>query len=141
MKRLMVLGVISALLLCFEKLSTGRKAQVATPQTPRIVTLQEVLRHHEALPATARAFYEALLAQGEVLAVQVEYLPDPLLWLTTTPEQARWMREQHNGSAGLESVVMSAADAHDLLAAMGNATPGTLHEIAEVLVSQAPAEV
>jgi hypothetical protein len=97
----MVLGVISALLLCFEKLSTGRKAQVATPQTPRIVTLQEVLRHHEALPATARAFYEALLAQGEVLAVQVEYLPDPLLWLTTTPEQAQWMREQHNGSAGL----------------------------------------
>ena len=141
MKRLMVLGVISALLLCFEKLSTGRKAQVATPQTPRIVTLQEVLRHHEALPATARAFYEALLAQGEVLAVQVEYLPDPLLWLTTTPEQAQWMREQHNGAAGLESVVMSAADAHDLLAAMGNPTPSSLHEIAEVLVSQAPTEV
>ena len=141
MKRLMVLGVISALLLCFEKLSTGRKAQVAAPQTPRIVTLQEVLRHHEALPATARAFYEALLAQGEVLAVQVEYLPDPLLWLTTTPEQAQWMREQHNGSAGLESVVMSAADAHDLLAAMGNPTPSSLHEIAEVLVSQAPSEV
>ena len=140
MKRLMVLGVISALLLCFEKFSTGRKAQVATPQTPRIVTLQEVLRHHEALPQTARAFYEALLAQGEVLAVQVEYLPDPLLWLTTTPEQARWMREQHNGAAGLESVVMSAADAHDLLAAMGNAAPTTLHEIAELLVSQAPAE-
>jgi hypothetical protein len=141
-KRLMVLGVISALLLCFEKLSAGRKAQVATtPQTPRIVTLQEVLKHHEALPPTARAFYEALLTQGEVLAVQVEYLPDPLLWLTSTPEQARWMREQHNGSAGLESVVMSAADAHDLLAAMGNATPNTLHEIAEVLVSQAPTEV
>jgi len=137
----MVLGVISALLLCFERLSTGRKAHVAAPQTPRIVTLQEVLRHHEALPATARAFYEALLAQGEVLAVQVEYLPDPLLWLTTTPEQAQWMREQHNGSAGLESVVMSAADAHDLLAAMGNATPSSLHEIAEVLVSQAPSEV
>ncbi len=72
----------------------------------------------------------------------MEYLPDPLLWLTTTPEQARWMREQHNGSAGLESVVMSAADAHDLLAAMGNAAaPSTLHEIAEVLVSQAPTEV
>ena len=141
MKRLMVLGVISALLLCFEKLSTGRKAHVATPQTPRIVTLQEVLKHHEALPPTARAFYEALLAQGEVLAVQVEYLPDPLLWLTSTPEQARWMREQHNESAGLESVVMSAADAHDLLAAMGNATPSTLHGIAEVLVSQAPTEV
>jgi hypothetical protein len=140
-KRLMVLGVISALLLCFERFSSPRKSQPADSQTPRIVTLQEVLRHHEALPPSARAFYEALLAQGEVLAVQVEYLPDPLLWLTTTPEQARWMREQHNGSAGLQSVVMSAADAHDLLAAMGNEAPTTLHEIAQVLVSRAPAEV
>jgi hypothetical protein len=142
-KRLMVLGVISALLLCFEKLSAGRKPQqpVAGVPTPRIVTLQEVLRHHDALPAPARAFYDALLAQGEVLAVQVEYLPDPLLWLTTTPEQARWMREQHNDAAGLESVVMSAADAHDLLTAMGTKVPATLQEIAQVLVSQAPAEV
>jgi hypothetical protein len=142
-KRLMVLGVISALLVCFEKFSSPRKLQAAAAasQTPRIVTLKEVLRHHEALPPTARAFYDALLAQGEVLAVQVEYLPDPLLWLTTTPEQARWMREQHNGSAGLESVVMSAADAHDLLAAMGNEAPETLREIAQVLVSEAPAGI
>ena len=142
MKRLMVLGVISALLLCFEKFSAGRKTQPVTAvPTPRIVTLHEVLRHHEALPAQARAFYDALLAQGEVLAVQVEYLPDPLLWLTTTSEQARWMREQHNDAAGLESVVMSAADAHDLLSAMGTKAPATLQEIAQVLVSQAPAEV
>jgi hypothetical protein len=139
----MVLGVISALLVCFEKFSSPRKLQAAAAasQTPRIVTLKEVLRHHEALPPTARAFYDALLAQGEVLAVQVEYLPDPLLWLTTTPEQARWMREHHNGSAGLESVVMSAADAHDLLAAMGNEAPETLREIAQVLVSEAPAGI
>src|SRR5262249_15809928 len=65
-KRLMVLGVISALLLCFERFSAGRKSQpVAASPTPRIVTLQEVLRHHDALPAEARAFYGALLAQGE----------------------------------------------------------------------------
>jgi len=141
-KRLMVLGVISALLLCFEKFSAGRKSQPVTASpTPRIVPLQEVLRHHDALPAEARAFYDALLAQGEVLAVQVEYLPDPLLWLTTTPEQARWMREQHNDAAGLESVVMSAADARDLLIAMGTEVPNTLQEIAQVLASQAPAEV
>jgi len=75
------------------------------------------------LPAEARAVYDALLAQGEVLAVQVEYLPDPLLWLTTTPEQARWMREQRNDAGGLESVVMSAADARDLLTAMGTEVP------------------
>jgi len=100
-KRLIVLGVISALLLCFERFSAGRKSQpVAASPTPRIVTLKEVLRQHDALPAEARAFYGTLLAQGEVLAVQVEYLPDPLLWLTTTPEQARWMREQHNDAAG-----------------------------------------
>jgi hypothetical protein len=140
-RRLMVLGVISALLLCFEKLSAGRKVPAVASPAPRIITLHEVLRHHEALPATARAFYEALLAQGEVLAVQVEYLPDPLLWLTTTSEQARWMREQHNASAGLESVVMSAADARELLSAMGTEVPSTLQEIAQVLVSQAPAEV
>jgi hypothetical protein len=51
------------------------------------------------------------------------------------------MREQHNDAAGLESVVMSAADAHDLLSAMGTKAPATLQEIAQVLVSQAPAEV
>jgi len=140
-KRLMVLGVISALLLCFEKLSPARKLRRVETLTTRIVTLQEVLKHHHALPPAARAFYDSLLEQGEVLAVQVEYLPDPLLWLTTTPEQARWMREQHNGAAGLESVVMSLADAHDLLAATGNEIPPTLHGVAQVLVSQAPAEV
>jgi hypothetical protein len=143
-KPLMVLGVISALLLSVEGLLTPRRARPKAARSkamnPSIVTLQEVLRHHEALPPTARAFYEALLAQGEVLAVQVDYLPDPLLWLTTTAEQARWMREQHNGAAGLESVVMSAAAAHELLAATGSPAPATLHEIAQVLLSQAPAE-
>src|SRR5262249_56295165 len=119
----------------------GKSQGGAARPTGGIVTLQEVLRHHDALPAEARAFYGALLAQGEVLAVQVDYLPDPLLWLTTTPEQARWMREQHNDAAGLESVVMSAADAHDLLHAMGTEVPDTLLEIAQVLASQAPAEV
>jgi len=85
--------------------------------------LREVLRHHDALPAEDRAFYGALFAQGEVFAVQVEYLPNPLLWVTTTPEQARWMREQRNDAGGLESVVMSAADARDLLTAMGTEVP------------------
>ncbi len=143
-KPLMVLGVISALVLSVEGLLAPRRPRRQAPSgkamNPSIVTLQEVLKHHEALPPTARAFYEGLLAHGEVLAVQVDYLPDPLLWLTTTAEQARWMREQHNGAAGLDSVVMSAADAHDLLTAMGNPAPATLHEIARVLLSRAPAE-
>jgi len=37
--------------------------------------------------------------------------------------------------------VMSAADARDLLTAMGTDVPNTLQEIAQVLASQAPAEV
>jgi len=141
----MVLGAISALLLGFERVLSPRRprrqAAIGGSGSASFVTLQEVLAHHQALPAKARAFYEELLTQGEVLALRVDYLPDPLLWLTTTSEQARWMREQHNGSGGMESVVMSVAEAHDLLAATGTAAPTTLHEIAQVLLSQAPAEL
>lgn len=140
MKRLMFLGVISALLAGLERASTLRRPRPSSGRAASIVTLREVLNHHGALPAAARALYEALLSQGEVLAVRVDYLPDPLLWLTTTSEQARWMREQHNGPAGLECVVMSAAEAHDLLTATRTETPATLREIAKVLISQAPDE-
>jgi hypothetical protein len=139
-KRLMFLGVICALLAGLERVSTLRRPKPSSGRAASIVTLQEVLNHHGALPAPARALYEGLLSQGEVLAVHVDYLPDPLLWLTTTSEQARWMREQHNGPADLKSVVMSAADAHDLLAATRTEAPATLHEIARVLISQAPHE-
>ena len=145
MKRLMVLGAISALLLGFEKVLSPRgpkrRASSGGALNRSFVTLQEVLEHHRALPPKARAFYEAVLAQGDVLALRVDYLPDPLLWLTTTTEQARWMREQHNGSGGLESVVMSVADAHDLLTATGTEAPRTLHEIAQVLLSSAPPDI
>lgn len=145
MKRLMVLGAISALLLGFERVLSPRRpkrlASTGGGPNPSLVTLREVLEHHRALPPRVRAFYEALLAQGDVLALRLEYLPDPLLWLTTTAEQARWMREQHNGSGGLESVVMSVADAHDLLTATGTEAPTTLHEIAQVLLSSAPPDI
>jgi len=141
----MVLGAISALLLGFEKVLSPRrlKRHALSGGAPNrnFVTLQEVLEHHRALPPKARAFYEAMLSQGDVLALRVDYLPDPLLWLTTTTEQARWMREQHSGPAGLECVVMSAAQAHDLLTATRTHAPATLHEIAQVLISQAPDEI
>ena len=141
-KRFMFLGVISALLMGLERAATLRKPKPSSGRTANIITLQEVLNHHyAALPATNRAFFEALLSQGEVLAVRVDYLPEPLLWLTTTSEQARWMREQHSGPAGLECVVMSAAQAHDLLTATRTHAPATLHEIAQVLISQAPDEI
>ena len=145
MKRLMVLGAISALLLGFEKVLSPRRpkrhAFGGGALSRSFVTLREVLEHHRALPPKARAFYEAMLAQGDVLALRVDYLPDPLLWLTTTTEQARWMREQHNGFGGMESVVMSVAEARDLLTATGTEAPTTLHEIAQVLLSRAPAEI
>ena len=140
-KRLMFLGVISALLMGLERAATLRKPKPSSGRTANIITLQEVLNHQVVLPEPARAFYEALLSQGEVLAVRVDYLPEPLLWLTTTSEQARWMREQHSGPAGLECVVMSAAQAHDLLTATRTHAPATLHEIAQVLISQAPDEI
>jgi hypothetical protein len=141
----MVLGAISALLLGFEKVLSPRRprrhALNGRTVNRSFVTLREVLEHHRALPPKARAFYEAMLSQGDVLALRVDYLPDPLLWLTTTTEQARWLREQHNESGGMESVVMSAAEAHDLLEATDTEAPTTLHEIAQVLLSQAPAEL
>jgi hypothetical protein len=144
-KRLMVLGAISALLVGFDRVLSPRRpkrhASSDGALNPSFVTLQDVLEHHRALPPKARAFYEAVLAQGDVLALRVDYLPDPLLWLTTTGDQARWMREQHNGSGGMKSVVMSVAEAHDLLTATGTKAPTTLREIAQVLLSRAPAEI
>jgi hypothetical protein len=140
-KRIRFLGVISALLVGLERISKLRRPKPSGARAAKIVTLREVLNHQVVLPTTAMEFYEALLSQGEVLAVRVDYLPEPLLWLTTTSEQARWMREQHNGHGGLECVVMSAADAHDLLTATRTEAPATLYEIAQVLISQAPDEI
>jgi hypothetical protein len=39
------------------------------------------------------AFCESLLTQGDMLAVTADYFPLLLLWLVTTPWQARLMRE------------------------------------------------
>ena len=47
----------------------------------------------QGLGPDARAFCEALLKDGEVLAVALNYLPETVLWLVTTPLQARLMRE------------------------------------------------
>src|SRR5258705_11366606 len=51
-----------------------------------VFTLQEVIEN-EALGPSARAFCEALLKQGEVLAVELSYLPDTMLWLVKTAFQ------------------------------------------------------
>jgi hypothetical protein len=49
-----------------------------------VFTLQEVM-DKQGLGSDARAFCEALLKQGEILAVALNYLPESVLWLVTTP--------------------------------------------------------
>jgi hypothetical protein len=46
--------------------------------TASILSLHELLRHCRTLPPTRRAFYEALLTHGDVVAVSVRYLPRAL---------------------------------------------------------------
>jgi len=48
-----------------------------------------------------------LLTHGEVVAVKVKHLPGSLLWLVTTPTQARLMRELHNPDADVEATILS----------------------------------
>ena len=57
-----------------------------------VFTLQEVVEK-QGLGPDARAFCEVLLKDGEVLAVALNYLPETVLWLVTTPLQARLMRD------------------------------------------------
>src|SRR5713226_3945125 len=75
--------------------------------TPSVVTLQEVLRHHRTLSRRGRDFYESLLAHGDVLAVRLDYLPGAMLWLVTTPKQARLMRKAREGRTTSDVCVMS----------------------------------
>ncbi len=106
--------------------------------TPSIVSLQELLKHHRALPPRRRAFYEALLTHGEVVAVKVKYLPGSLLWLVTTPMQARLMRELHNPDADVEATILSLQEARDLLTIVGDAEPATVYEAAACLLAPPP---
>ncbi len=106
--------------------------------TPSIVTLQEVLRHHRGLSPDGRALCEALLTQGDVLAVRLAYLSDSLLWLVTTPWQARMMRDHR--PADVDAVVLSLPEAQDLLTAVGDLAPTTLYEVAGWFLAPAPEE-
>ena len=83
--------------------------------TPSVVTLQEVLRHHRTLSRRGREFYESLLAHGDVLAVRLDYLPGAMMWLVTTPSQARLMRKAREGRTTSDVCVMSLADARGKL--------------------------
>jgi hypothetical protein len=108
--------------------------------TPSVVTLQEVLRHHRTLSRRGREFYESLLAHGDVLAVRLDYLPGAMLWLVTTPKQARLMRKAREGRTTSDVCVMSLAEAQELFTTVGDPTPTTLYEVAAWLLAPAPGD-
>ena len=106
--------------------------------TPSVVTLQEVLRHHRTLSRRGREFYESLLAHGDVLAVRLDYLPGAMMWLVTTPGQARLMRKAREGRTTSDVCVMSLSEAQELFATLGDPTPSGLYEVAAWLLAPAP---
>jgi hypothetical protein len=107
--------------------------------TPTIVTLKEVLDHHPLSPG-GRAFCEGLLTQGDMLAVTADYFPHLLLWLVTTPWQARLMRGALSRQAEVEAIVLSLREAQDLLTTVGDAAPATVYEAAAWLLTPPPDE-
>ena len=106
--------------------------------TPSVVTLQEVLRHHRTLSQRGRDFYESLLAHGDVLAVRLDYLPGAMMWLVTTPSQARLMRKAREGRTTSDVCVMSLGEAQELFTTMGDPSPSGLYEVAAWLLAPAP---
>ena len=108
--------------------------------TPSIISLQEILKHCRTLAPGRRAFYDALLTHGDVVAVRVNYLPGALLWLVTTPTQARLMREAHDPDAHIKATILSLQEARDLLIIVGEAGPATVYEAAAWLLAPPPAE-
>jgi len=117
----------------------GEKS-VQKPMTSSILSLQEVLTHCRALPPSRKAFYEALLTHGDVVVVSVKYLPGALLWLVTTPTQARLMREGHDPDAHVEATILSLQEARELLTTVGDAAPATVYEAAARLLAPPPRE-
>src|SRR5258708_11705064 len=95
--------------------------------TPIIVTLKEVLDSHPTLSPGVRAFCESLLTQGDMLAVTADYFPLLLLWLVTTPWQARLMREALSRRAEGKATLLSLPGAHDLLTSLGDTAPAPVH--------------
>lgn len=97
-----------------------------------VFTLQEVIDKQQLGP-DARAFCQALLKQGEVLAVALSYLPDTVLWLVTTSSQARLMR-----STQPKAVILTLGEATDLATSLGGAPPASLWQVAVELSAPGP---
>jgi len=97
-----------------------------------VFTLQEVI-DNEALGPSARAFCEALLKQGEVLAVKLSYLPDTVLWLVTTASQAWLMRATQP-----KAVILTLREATDLATSLGDPPHVSLWQVAVEFTAPAP---
>jgi hypothetical protein len=97
-----------------------------------VFTLQEVM-DKQGLGPDARAFCEALLKHGEVLAVTLSYLPETVLWLVTTPLQARLMRDTQPAA-----VILTLGEASDLATSIGDARPTSLWQVAVAFSGPAP---
>ena len=89
-----------------------------------VFTLQEVM-DKQGLGPDARAFCEALLKHGEILAVALNYLPETVLWLVTTPSQAQLMRDTQP-----KAVIFTLGEAADLATSLGEARPTSLWQVA-----------
>lgn len=97
-----------------------------------VLTLQEVVER-QALGPAARAFCDVLLKDGEVLAVALDYLPEAVLWLVTTPLQARLMRDTQPGAA-----IFTLGEAADLATSLGGSPPASLWQVAMDFSAPAP---
>ncbi|HKA62193.1 MAG TPA: hypothetical protein VKH83_07190 [Methylomirabilota bacterium] len=98
-----------------------------------VYTLEQILNRLDALSLDGQAFCRSLLSHGEVLAVQLSYLPEALLWLVTSPTQTRIMRAHQP-----DCMILTLAEAHDLFTAVGDPSPGTLMEVAGRFATAAP---
>jgi hypothetical protein len=98
-----------------------------------VYTLEQILNRLDALSLDSQEFCRSLLKHGEVLAVQVSYLPEALLWLVTSPTQSRIMLAQQP-----DCVIMTLAEARDLFTAVGDPCPGTLMEAAGRFATASP---
>jgi hypothetical protein len=97
-----------------------------------VFTLKQVMDSQNLGPG-ARAFCEALLKDGEVLAVRLNYLPDRILWLVTTPSQARLMRGTQPNA-----IILTLAEAADLVTSLGDPWPTSLWQVAIDLSAPTP---
>ncbi|HTG12743.1 MAG TPA: hypothetical protein VK746_18260, partial [Candidatus Eisenbacteria bacterium] len=75
---------------------------------------------------------------GDVLAVRLDYLPSAMMWLVTTPNQARLMRKAREGRTTSDVCVMSLAEAQELFTTVGDPMPSGLYEVAAWLLAPAP---